>query len=118
MVLYMLTIIISCKFNPSLAPAGQKATRSEKIEAFRGGLIEVFHCIYYFTGRFISGLVYSYGSGCSRCCLLNGDNSFGEKMDWNKTMLALLDSTKLIRHDLTDCRSNEFSGVFALPYSL
>ena len=63
----MLTIIISCKFNPSLAPVdkGQQV----KIEAFRGGLIEVSLYLL-FHWRFIS-LVYSYEAGAvGAVCLM------------------------------------------------
>jgi tripartite ATP-independent transporter DctM subunit len=95
MVLYMLTIIISCKFNPSLAPAGQRATRSEKIEAFRGGLIEVFIVFIISLGGLFLGWFTPTEAGAVGAVCLMVITLLEKKMDWNKTMLALLDSTKL-----------------------
>ena len=43
MALFMITIMVLVKYNPSLAPVSEKACWRERIETFReGGLLEVF----------------------------------------------------------------------------
>jgi tripartite ATP-independent transporter DctM subunit len=95
MVLYMLTIAVWCKYNPSLAPAGEKSTWSERIDAFRGGLIEVFIVfIVSLGGLFLGWFTPTEAGAVGAICLLV-ITLLEKKMNWNKIMLALLDSTKL-----------------------
>ena len=95
MVLYMLTIAVWCKYNPSLAPAGEKSTWSERIDAFRGGLIEVFIVfIVSLGGLFLGWFTPTEAGAVGAICLLV-ITLLEKKMNWDKTMLALLDSTKL-----------------------
>ena len=95
MVLYMLTIAVWCKYNPSLAPAGEKSTWSERIDAFRGGLIEVFIVFIISLGGLFLGWFTPTEAGAVGAISLLVITLLEKKMNWDKTMLALLDSTKL-----------------------
>lgn len=95
MVLYMLTIAVLTHRNPSLAPAGKKATWSERIGAFRGGLIEVFIVFALSLGGLFLGWFTPTEAGAVGAISLMVITLIGKKMNWPKIIAALLDSTKL-----------------------
>jgi tripartite ATP-independent transporter DctM subunit len=95
MVLYMLTIVILTAYNPSLAPAGQKATWGERINAFRGGLAEVILVFIVSLGGLFLGWFTPTEAGAVGAISLIVISFAEKKMNWNKTKAALLDTTKL-----------------------
>lgn len=95
MFLFMLAIAVSTYLNPSLAPAGQKASWGERTEAFRGGLLEVFIVFIISLGGLFLGWFTPTEAGAVGAISLMAITLLEKKMNWEKVKTALLDSTKL-----------------------
>ncbi len=95
MLLYMITIVILTTRDPLLAPAAPKAGWKERIDAFRGGLVEVIIVFVLSLGGLFLGWFTPTEAGAVGAISLLVITLFEKKMDWNKLKASLLDTTKL-----------------------
>ncbi len=92
----MLTIYILCKRDPSLGPAGEKASRNEIISTIKkDGLLEVLVVFVVSLGGLFIGWFTPTEAGAVGAIALLVLTLFEKKMDFKKLKLALLDTTKL-----------------------
>lgn len=96
MSVYMITIIILTRINPSLFPLVPKANWEERIKAFRaGGVIEVLIVFAVSLGGLFLGWFTPTEAGAVGAFSLLLITLLEKKMDWPKTKQALAETTKL-----------------------
>jgi len=94
MLAYMATIIILTSRNPSLGPAGPKASWSERAQALRGGLVEVLLIFGLSIGGLFAGWFTPTEAGAVGAAGVLGVSLLGKSLSWKKFNNSLLDTTR------------------------
>ena len=94
MVMYMLTIYILVKRKPELAPAGQKFTFKEKIQALRGGLFEIIVTFIISLGGLFAGYFSATEAGAIGAGSFLLITLLRRQLKWDGFMKSLKDTTR------------------------
>jgi len=94
MVLYMLTIFILVKINPEIAPAGQKFTFKEKIQALKGGLFEIIITFIISIGGLFAGYFSATEAGAIGAGSILLITLLRGQLKWDGFIKSLKDTTR------------------------
>ena len=94
MVLYMLTIFILVKINPEIAPAGQKFTFKEKIQALKGGLFEIIITFIISIGGLFAGYFSATEAGAIGAGSILLITLLRRQLKWDGFIKSLKDTTR------------------------
>jgi len=94
MVLYMLTIYILVKRKPEFAPAGQKFTFKEKIQALRGGLFEIIITFIISLGGLFAGVFSATEAGAIGAGSILLITLLRKQLKWDGFIKSLKDTTR------------------------
>jgi len=94
MVLYMLTIFILVKINPEMAPAGQKFTFKEKIQALKGGLFEIIITFIISIGGLFAGYFSATEAGAIGAGSILLITLLRGQLKWDGFIKSLKDTTR------------------------
>jgi len=94
MVLYILTIFILVKINPEMAPAGQKFTFKEKIQALKGGLFEIIITFIISIGGLFAGYFSATEAGAIGAGSILLITLLRGQLKWDGFIKSLKDTTR------------------------
>ena len=94
MVLYILTIFILVKINPEMAPAGQKFTFKEKIQALKGGLFEIIITFIISLGGLFAGYFSATEAGAIGAGSILLITLLRGQLKWDGFIKSLKDTTR------------------------
>ena len=94
MVLYILTIFILVKINPEMAPAGQKFTVKEKIQALKGGLFEIIITFIISLGGLFAGYFSATEAGAIGAGSILFITLLRRQLKWDGFIKSLKDTTR------------------------
>lgn len=94
MVLYILTIFILVKINPEMAPAGQKFTFKEKIQALKGGLFEIIITFIISIGGLFAGYFSATEAGAIGAGSILFITLLRRQLKWDGFIKSLKDTTR------------------------
>lgn len=94
MVLYILTIFILVKINPEMAPAGQKFTFKEKIQALKGGLFEIIITFIISLGGLFAGYFSATEAGAIGAGSILFITLLRRQLKWDGFIKSLKDTTR------------------------
>ncbi|MDR1321875.1 MAG: TRAP transporter large permease [Gracilibacteraceae bacterium] len=94
--LYIITIAIMVKRNPSLAPAGERFTMKQKMEAAGGGLVDTLIIFVFCIGGLSIGWFTPTEGGAIGCFALLVVTTVRRKMNWKKFVASLTDTAETI----------------------
>lgn len=94
MVLYILTIFILVKINPEMAPAGQKFTFKEKIQALKGGLFEIIITFIISLGGLFAGYFSATEAGAIGAGSILLITLLRRQLKWDGFIKSLKDTTR------------------------
>jgi tripartite ATP-independent transporter DctM subunit len=94
MVLYILTIFILVKINPEIAPAGQKFTFKEKIQALKGGLFEIIITFIISIGGLFAGYFSATEAGAIGAGSILLITLLRRQLKWDGFIKSLKDTTR------------------------
>ena len=94
MVLYILTIFILVKINPEIAPAGQKFTFKEKIQALKGGLFEIIITFIISIGGLFAGYFSATEAGAIGAGSILLITLLRGQLKWDGFIKSLKDTTR------------------------
>jgi tripartite ATP-independent transporter DctM subunit len=94
MVLYILTIFILVKINPEIAPAGQKFTFKEKVQALKGGLFEIIITFIISLGGLFAGYFSATEAGAIGAGSILFITLLRRQLKWDGFIKSLKDTTR------------------------
>lgn len=94
MVLYILTIFILVKINPEIAPAGQKFTFKEKVQALKGGLFEIIITFIISLGGLFAGYFSATEAGAIGAGSILLITLLRGQLKWDGFIKSLKDTTR------------------------
>jgi tripartite ATP-independent transporter DctM subunit len=94
MVLYILTIFILVKINPGIAPAGQKFTFKEKVQALKGGLFEIIITFIISLGGLFAGYFSATEAGAIGAGSILFITLLRRQLKWDGFIKSLKDTTR------------------------
>lgn len=94
MVLYILTIFILVKINPEMAPAGQKFTFKEKVQALKGGLFEIIITFIISLGGLFAGYFSATEAGAIGAGSILLITLLRGQLKWDGFIKSLKDTTR------------------------
>lgn len=94
MVLYILTIFILVKINPEMAPAGQKFTFKEKVQALKGGLFEIIITFIISLGGLFAGYFSATEAGAIGAGSILFITLLRRQLKWDGFIKSLKDTTR------------------------
>lgn len=94
MVLYILTIFILVKINPEIAPAGQKFTFKEKVQALKGGLFEIIITFIISLGGLFAGYFSATEAGAIGAGSILLITLLRRQLKWDGFIKSLKDTTR------------------------
>lgn len=94
MVLYILTIFILVKINPEMAPAGQKFTFKEKVQALKGGLFEIIITFIISIGGLFAGYFSATEAGAIGAGSILLITLLRGQLKWDGFIKSLKDTTR------------------------
>jgi tripartite ATP-independent transporter DctM subunit len=94
MVLYMITIVILVKKKPEIAPAGQKFTFKEKIQALKGGLFEIIITFIISLGGLFAGYFSATEAGAIGAGSILLITLLRKQLKWDGFIKSLKDTTR------------------------
>jgi len=94
MAMYMITIAILVKRNPEIAPAGQKFTFTEKIQALKGGLFEIIITFIISLGGLFAGYFSASEAGAIGAGSILLITALRKQLKWDGFIKSLKDTTR------------------------
>ncbi|NLG89762.1 MAG: TRAP transporter large permease [Clostridiaceae bacterium] len=94
MAMYMITIAILVKRNPEIAPAGQKFTFTEKIQALKGGLFEIIITFIISLGGLFAGYFSATEAGAIGAGSILLITALRKQLKWDGFIKSLKDTTR------------------------